>query len=287
MPKGNNRELVGAGGLPQSRLENMVNKQYRHAVIRYQKYLEESGHDIVSGASRYLRELTLGAAAYNQHLKAIKQAIRIAADNSDMTEAQRFKVERALGKLKSKKQHGGIKKADAVPTPEEVAKLIETAPGHLALIIRFLWESSCRISEALWTEHRHVRRSGELCYIRITGKGNKERTIRCTAELYDKIVEYFSGEKYLFDHRGAPYDRMHITTAIRRHAERTIGKRTSAHMIRHCRGTLLSERLGISKASEELGHADIRVTKRFYDHSQVDDAEFIDSLNINNSQKKN
>ena len=38
-----------------------------------------------------------------------------------------------------------------------------------------------------------------------------------------------------------------------------------------------SERLGISKASSELGYSDIRTTKKFYDHS-LSDEEFLENL---------
>jgi hypothetical protein len=35
---------------------------------------------------------------------------------------------------------------------------------------------------------------------------------------------------------------------------------------------------GISKASSELGHSDIRTTKKFYDHTVVSDDEFLATL---------
>ena len=53
---------------------------------------------------------------------------------------------------------------------------------------------------------------------------------------------------------------------------------SGAHMLRHYRGTRLSEELGISKAADELGHADIRTTKNFYDHTRLTDDEFEASL---------
>jgi integrase len=273
-------QKISSGEPLSAALIKAVNPQYRHAVRRYQAFIDNSGYDLMTGAKPYLDSLTVGASSYNQHLKAVKAAIRYAADHSDMTEAQRFKLEKHLAKLKARKQHGGIKKTDAVPTPEEVARLIETAPPRLSLMIRFLWESSCRISEALGAEHSNARQSGDIVYIRITGKGGKERTIKVTAGLYSAINQAFNGKRYLFENRGHAYNRTTATTQIRRHAEATIGKRTSAHMIRHARGTLISDRLGISKAAEELGHSDIRVTKRFYDHTEVSDDEYLNLLNI-------
>jgi len=264
------KELV-TGAPPKSIAEKTP---YPSQAARYEKYVAESGLDIMSAAKPFLDSLRCGASSYNQHLKAVKSIIRYAAEHSDMTEAQRYKLEMHLSKLKPRKQHGGIKKVEAVPTPEEVVELIEKAPAKLSLVIRFLWESSSRISEALGAEHRNARVSGDIVYIKIVGKGGKERTIKITEDLYRRINATFAGSRYIFENHGHSYNRTTMTTQIRRHAEATIGKKTSAHMIRHARGTLISDRLGISKAAEELGHSDIRVTKRFYDHTEVSEDEY-------------
>ena len=95
--------------------------------------------------------------------------------------------------------------------------------------------------------------------------------------LFERICEEFSG-RLLFEHSGKPYSRVSTTNRIRQLAERTIGKSVTAHMIRHYRGTLLSERYGISKAASELGHMNIRNTKQYYDHSELGDDEFLGSL---------
>ena len=91
-------------------------------------------------------------------------------------------------------------------------------------------------------------------------------------------METFQGKRWIFEHNGKQYSRISTTNRIKILAEKTIGKPVTAHMIRHYRGTVLSEKLGISKAASELGHASISTTKRFYDHTSVSDEEFLKSL---------
>ena len=68
----------------------------------------------------------------------------------------------------------------------------------------------------------------------------------------------------------ASFRRFYILPDPNKHLDQFLGGRS--------RGTVLSVKLGISKASSELGHSDIRTTKRFYDHSEVSDDEFQSTL---------
>ncbi|HEG42894.1 MAG TPA: hypothetical protein ENH94_02485 [Phycisphaerales bacterium] len=138
------------------------------------------------------------------------------------------------------------------------------------MMIGVLAETGARITETLSAEIGKARRGVRITYITIMGKGEKERDLRCRTELYDRIRQEFQGERYLFEHNGKQYSRIATTNRIKNLAEKTIGKPVTAHMIRHYRGTVLSEKLGISKAASELGHADIRTTKRYYDHTVSD-----------------
>ncbi|MAG13625.1 MAG: hypothetical protein CMN78_03400 [Spirochaetales bacterium] len=116
-----------------------------------------------------------------------------------------------------------------------------------------------------------------MTHIEIEGKGGITRDLKCSTDLYDRIREEFQG-RLLFEHAGRPYSRISTTNRIKQLAERTIGKAVTAHMIRHYRGTVLSDKYGISKAASELGHKNIRNTKQYYDHSALDEDEFLESL---------
>ena len=216
---------------------------------------------------------------YNQRIKAVKMSVREALDrSSELNNGQRYGIEKYLQSIKLRKVKAGIGKAERVPTGEEIKVLLEAADLRIGLMIEFLSETGARITEALSAEIGKARRGVRITYITIKGKGEKERDLRCLTGLYDRIRQEFKGERYLFEHSGKQYSRISTTNRIKNLAEKTIGKAVTSHMIRHYRGTVLSEKLGISKASSELGHADIRTTKQYYDHTIVTDTEFLESL---------
>ncbi len=225
------------------------------------------------------RIIRYSASSFNQHLKAVKAAVRYALDHSpEIGNGMAYQIEKYLRSLRLKKTTAGISKAERVPTGEEIEVLIEKADPRLRCMIEFLKETSCRVSEMLQAEVRNARRGKRITRIAVEGKGGKQRDLKCRTALFERIIKMFRGQVYLFEHNGRQYSRISVTNRIKDLAEKTIGKSVSAHMIRHYRGTVLSDKLGISKASSELGHSDISTTKKFYDHTIVTDAEYLQTL---------
>jgi integrase len=224
------------------------------------------------------KEVSFSASWYNQRLKAVKQAVRYLLDHSpELTNGQRYTIEKYLQKQGQKKSKEGISKAERVPTQKEIETLIREADSRLSLMIEFLAQTSCRVSEMLAAETGKARKSPRITYIEIQGKGGITRDLKCSTDLYERIEKEFHG-RLLFEHSGKPYSRISTTNRIKQLAERTIGKAVTAHMIRHYRGTVLSDKYGISKAASELGHQNIRNTKQYYDHSELGEEEFLESL---------
>jgi integrase len=264
---------------------------YARQVSAFVDYLERKHLNVAEGIPAYLadlkrqtktsregRRVSMSASWYNQRLKGIKWGVRYLLDHSpNLLVSQRWAVEQEMKKLKARRPVAGIAKADRMPTTAEVATLEENADPRLALMIRFLSTTGCRISEALSAEVGKARRGDRITYVSITGKSG-ERQLRIPTALYDSIRQTFAGETHLFEHGGMKYSRVSVTNRIRQLAERSIGKSTTAHLLRHYRGTLLSEKFGISKAASELGHKNIAVTKQYYDHSRLSDEEFIESV---------
>lgn len=276
-----------------SRFLREVATPYPNEAKEFTDYLERLGEGLTKNAiESYLgsieqkkrvdtkgRSVSFSPSWFNQRVKAVKGVVRQALERApELSNGERYAIERFLQSIKLKKVKTGIGKVDRVPEAEEVARLVESADPRLSLIIEFLAETGARISEALAAELGKVRRGARVTYIAITGKGGKERDLRCRSELYDRILKTFRGNRYLFEHDASPYSRVATTNRIRNLSEKAIGKPVTAHMLRHFRGTQLSEKLGISKAASELGHADIRTTKRFYDHSAVSEDEFLSTL---------
>jgi integrase len=265
---------------------------YVFQVRAFVDYLEEKHLDLKDGVSAYLtvlkakkrtdregRKMSYSSAWWNQQVKSVKWSVRYLLDHSpDLTIAQRWAVEQEMKKLKRRIPKVGIAKADRVPTLDELKTLVERADPRLALMLRFLEATSCRVSDMLGAEVGKARRGDRITYLEVVGKKGRTRDLRLPTGLFDAIRETFKGTGFLFEHNGRQYNRVSVTNRIRELSERTIGKQVTAHLIRHHRGTVLSERFGISKAASELGHSSISTTKAFYDHSRLSDEEFLESM---------
>ena len=269
-----------------------IETPYRAEVDEFVAYLEEHGYGFgEDGIEAYLgslsarkridrsgKEVSFSASWYNQRLKAVKQAVRYLLDHSpELTNGQRYSIEKYLQTKRQKKTKEGISKTERVPTQDEIEILIDQADTRLALMIAFLAQTSCRVSEMLSAERGKARRGPRITYVEIEGKGGITRDLKCSTALCDRICDEFEGT-LLFEHSQKAYSRISTTNRIKQLAERTIGKTVTAHMIRHYRGTVLSEKFGISKAASELGHKNIRNTKQYYDHSELAEDEFLESL---------
>ena len=112
-------------------------------------------------------------------------------------------------------------------------------------------------------------------YIRVTGKGDKQRLVPVSAAARDKIQLYleerppkYSGAETVFlNNRGTSLTRVMVFTIIRQAALRAgIEKHISPHTFRHSFAThLLEGGAGIRQVQEMLGHESI-LTTEIYTH---------------------
>lgn len=162
---------------------------------------------------------------------------------------------------------------------EEIDRIIaavdrSTAKGRRdSAILEVLYSCGLRVSELT------SLRLGDLFfgegYIRVTGKGDKQRLVPVSAVARDKIQCYlderprkFAGADTLFlNNRGKALSRVMVFTIIRDAAHRAgIDKTISPHTFRHSFAThLLEGGAGIRQVQEMLGHESI-VTTEIYTH---------------------
>lgn len=112
-------------------------------------------------------------------------------------------------------------------------------------------------------------------YLRVIGKGDKQRLVPVSALARDRIQLYLeqrrpwrAGEEIVFlNNRGRKLTRVMVFTVIRQAAERAgIDKRISPHTFRHSFAThLLEGGAGIRQVQEMLGHESI-LTTEIYTH---------------------
>ena len=116
-------------------------------------------------------------------------------------------------------------------------------------------------------------------YIRVIGKGNKQRLVPISNTARDKIQRYLeerrsarSGEETVFlNNRGGQLTRVMVFTILKRAVERAgIDKHISPHTFRHSFAThLLEGGASIRQVQEMLGHESI-LTTEIYTHLDSD-----------------
>jgi integrase len=157
-------------------------------------------------------------------------------------------------------------------TVDEVNKLIEVCPIKIGLIVKTLFMTGIRITELLSMKYEKISfiREGQVCEIRVIGKGNKENIVSMRRDLFDEIKEVFEGEIYLFESSNKkPLSRQYVSNSIKKHG-RKIGREISAHTLRHTRAHDLvhNKNLSIDKVSKFLNHSSVATTCSFYLHEK-------------------
>lgn len=147
---------------------------------------------------------------------------------------------------------------------------ITTAKGcRDSAIVEVLYSTGLRVTE-LVTLRINDLFFGEG-YVRVIGKGDKQRLVPISSAARDKIQLYMEfrkpekpSEPTLFlNNRGKPLTRVMVFTIIRQAAERAgITKSISPHTIRHSYAThLLEGGANIRQVQELLGHESISTTE--------------------------
>ena len=160
-------------------------------------------------------------------------------------------------------------------TPEEAHELIEATTNERdQLLLRLLWETGVRVSEAIRIKLGDVGREG----IRILGKGNAERVVYIQDGLVSAILFYAQGRSvergdYVFASRkGGHITKQRVDQIIKAAARRANLQRiVHAHLFRHgyainflnCSGRL-------DALQEQLGHRDINTTRIYLRLSDED-----------------
>ncbi|HLR25515.1 MAG TPA: site-specific tyrosine recombinase XerD [Fodinibius sp.] len=181
------------------------------------------------------------------------------------------------------------KKANELPevlNPTEVAAIIdipnrETDAGiRNAAILETLYATGMRVSELTGLELSNL--FFEIDFIRVVGKGNKERLVP-VGEVAQKALEHYveavrpkfqsdknpqkAQNKVFLSQRGNPLSRMSIWNIVTDAAERAgIEKNVYPHIFRHSFAThLLEGGADLRAVQEMLGHSSINTTE-IYTH---------------------
>lgn len=176
---------------------------------------------------------------------------------------------------------------EEVLSPSEVRELVEETPERIGSLVRFLYASGLRISEAVTLRLADCRVSGRLVRVRVRfGKGSKEREVKVPRAVFDAVREAYGNESpFLFpNRRGGHLSRQYAHREIRFHGLRVLGREVGCHTLRHSHATnLLKSGASLKAVSQNLGHARTETTSRFYIHDHLTD-EAVLSLDVAEDQ---
>lgn len=217
---------------------------------------------------------SFSAQTYNKRVKAVKNRMRKLIENPSFPEmlSKRILIEEFLKTLPYKKINSIAVHEEDIPTNAELDMVVRHANPRLRLIMLALNDTGLRISELLKIKLSDITEKKTTVLVRVLGKANKERMVYLDKDLYTHIRKTFQreGQIYLFEKKtGRAYNRNGVTNMIRTLSQGTVGKSFSAHDIRHRFATDLVREFGISSASKYIGHADISITSKIYDHSAI------------------
>lgn len=137
-------------------------------------------------------------------------------------------------------------------------------------MLELMYSSGLRVSELISLKINDV--NYEAGFLRIMGKGSKERVVPMNERAKTKMLRYMlelrhkmlkkKQSPYLFlTNRGAPMTRQRFWQALKKHAEQS-GIKISPHIIRHSFAThLLEGGADLRSVQKMLGHSDISTTQ--------------------------
>jgi len=174
-----------------------------------------------------------------------------------------------------------IPKITIVPylMPEEVNRIAGAAKqGRKGernyLLIRTLFETGLRISEALSLTPRLISEYERHAVLYIKGKGNKPRMIACPDNLAFRIKSYANSNKLELDDRIFNISRQRAWQIVRSAAGKAgIKKKVYPHLFRHSDAIERLKQTGNPKALQHhLGHSSTFMTMRYLTTLTAEDA---------------
>ena len=265
-------------------------RSYRDALTIFRRYITESLHttirtfrfsdcsyEILLGFLDYLRSKGNSEATCNYRLTAVRSYLWYAADLDISIQSVALSASNIPHLRAPKKTRETISKDD-------MAALLSAPPATKRgkrdqLILVLLYDSAIRVSELLDLDVRSVNLNAEIPYIRVFGKGEKERIVSIT----DKTAEHIRAYLKLYHSSNDP-DQPLIYTEIKGHKGRmsvgnveriikkyveelrpthpTLPQTVYPHMFRRTRSTnLYQDGIELELISRILGHSSTETTR--------------------------
>ena len=161
------------------------------------------------------------------------------------------------------KSDDSVKVAKTLPKPishKHIVDALRSAELKERLVVLMLYTLGLRISELASLKLDEISEE----WIRVIGKGNKQRDlplIKSTKELIDEYLSTFSAKKFLFEKNGKKLSENSLRYIVTK-VFRNISIKVTPHQLRHSYATsLLNSGAPIVDVSELLGHSSMATTQ--------------------------
>ncbi len=174
--------------------------------------------------------------------------------------------------IKTPEKWQRVPKALSFDEIRELLDINENSSSYLrdTAMLELMYSSGLRVSEIISLKVNNINYEGG--FLRVMGKGSKERVVPLNERAKEKIQKYVlqlrhkllknKQSPYLFlTNRGLPMTRQRFWQALKRLADQA-GIRISPHVIRHSFAThLLDGGADLRSVQKMLGHSDISTTQ--------------------------
>ena len=266
---------------------------YRDALSLFRRYVvntlgisigkftfAECTRDCVLGFMNYLSELNSKPSTRNQRLAALKSYLAFAADKDVTLQSNELEVRRV--------PQCRVPKTEKTVIDEEAMAAILRQPANTKMGLRdrtmmiLLYDSAARLAEILGMKVSDVALDGDNPYVRINGKGSKERVVPITAKTAAHLADYIS-VYHAEDHHStsllfftvikgvsAMMSERNVERFVRDYARKaqlscpSIPDHVHPHMFRRTRATQLYQNgVSLPLVSRLLGHAMLETTRSY------------------------
>ena len=178
-------------------------ESYRDALSLFRRYIlellgisigkftfEECTRECVLGFMNYLSNLDSKPSTRNQRLAALKSYMMFAADKDITLQSQELEVRRV--------PQCKVPKTEKEAIPEEAIAAILNQPTNTKMGLRdrtimiLLYDSGARLGEVLGLSVSDVMITGDNPYIRVNGKGSKQRIVPLSVKTAGHLNQYIS-----------------------------------------------------------------------------------------------
>jgi len=261
---------------------NSIQDNYSEKFKKFYDYILSTGKDDFSfdniqGYIDFLNSQNYSGNYKNSLLFALKKRIK-EMFKMELDISKRYFLNEKLKEITKFKVNSRAVDKDKLIKKNEIDLLLNKATKRTSLIIQFLIFTGCRVSEMINIQIVDCKELEKYVEIKITGKGNKERIIKVSKELFNQIIQEFKGSVFLFENtKHTKLSRTATSTQIERLSKKVLNNRDdlfkksfSAHSFRHFFATERIKKTGnIKGVSKYLGHSTTAITLDMYTHSEL------------------